>query len=146
MKIWLIYGLIVAVFWGIYIVFSKIATSEKHLGVNPSYVSLFMLIGIATVFIGRIVYEGKVVIPQSKIGILFGILSGIFWALGMILSLEALKAGADVSKLVPIYNINTLIAVLLGIILLHEIPSGEEIIKVIVGTMLITVGAILISS
>ena len=78
MQTWLIYGSIAALLWGSYIVAAKVATSEKYFGINPSYVSLFMLIGIATVFIGSIIYEGKFVMPQNPAGIslksAFGIL------------------------------------------------------------------------
>ncbi len=145
MQTWLIYGLIAALFWGSYIVASKVATSEKYFGINPSYVSLFMLIGIAVVFIGSVIYEGKFVMPQNTNGIGFGVLAGVLWGLGMIVSLKAITAGADVAKLTPIYNTNTLIAVLLGIILLHELPTAGEAIKVIVGAILIVIGAILVS-
>jgi|SRR3989344_2879656 len=145
MQIWLMYGILAAFFWGSYIIAAKVATSEKYFGVNPAYVSLFMLIGIAVVFIGGMIHEGNFIMPQSKVGIGFGVLAGVLWGLGMLASLKALTLGADVAKLTPIYNINTLIAVLLGIILLHELPTAEEMIKVIIGAILIVIGAILVS-
>jgi len=57
----------------------------------------------------------------------------------------AFSAGAEVAKLVPIYNTNTLIAVILGLLLLHEVPAVDERIKVIIGAILIVIGGILVS-
>jgi len=145
MQTWLIYGILAAILWGSYIVAAKVATSQKYFGVNPSYVSLFMLIGIAIVFIGSVIYEGKFVMPQSNIGIGLGILAGALWALGLVVSLKALTIGADVAKLTPIYNTNTLVAVLLGIVLLNEVPLSGDRVKVIIGAILIVIGAILVS-
>ncbi len=145
MTTWLAYGVLAAIFWGSYIIAVKVATSEKYFGINPSYVSLFMLIGIAIVFILNIIFEGEFAMPKNKIGICFGILAGVLWGLGMLFSLKALTTGADVARLTPIYNINTLVAVLLGIILLHELPNAGELIRVVAGAILIIVGAILVS-
>lgn len=41
---------------------------KKYFRINPSYVSLLMLIGIAVIFIGSVIYEGKFALPKSKIG------------------------------------------------------------------------------
>lgn len=144
MQTWLIYGVLAAFFWGSYIIAAKVATSEKYYGINPSYVSLLMLIGVAIIFVGSVVYEGKFAMPESKTGIAFGILAGILWGLGMVASLRALSSGADIARLAPIYNTNTLVAVLLGIILLHELPAGWAIVKVLIGAVLIIIGAVLV--
>lgn len=58
----------------------------------------------------------------------------------------ALVNKADVSRLVPIFNTNTLVAVALGMILLKELPAGTEKIKVVIGAILIVVGGVLVSS
>jgi len=145
MQTWLIYGILTSIFWGCYILASKVATSEKYFGLKSSHVSLLMLIGIAIVVTANLIYEGKSPFPKSKLGIGFAVLAGILWALGITFSLKALNAGADVSKLTPIYNTNTLIAVILGIILLKEIPAANQMIKVVLGAICIVIGAILVS-
>jgi uncharacterized membrane protein len=145
MQTWLVYGLIAALLWGGYIVVAKVATSEKYFGINSSYVSLLMLIGIAVVFIANTIYEGKFELPQNTGGMAIGILAGALWALGMVVSLKAIAAGADVAKLTPIYNTNTLVAVILGIIILNELPSADNMLRVLAGAVLIVIGAILVS-
>ena len=49
------------------------------------------------------------------------------------------------SQLAPIYNANTIIAVILGIILLKEIPNASQMIRIIIGAVMIVVGAVLVS-
>jgi transporter family protein len=145
MQAWLIYGILAAVFWGSYIIVSKVATSGKYFGVNSAWFSMFMLLGIAVVFIGSAIYEGGLSAPQSSTGLALSSVAGVLWALGMFVSVKALSAGADVSKLNPIYNTNTLIAVLLGILVLQEVPAAHDALRVIAGAVLIVVGAILVS-
>jgi uncharacterized membrane protein len=144
MPTWIIFGIIASLCWGAYAVVSKVAISEKYFGINSAWAALFMLIGIAIVFIFNVIKEG-VPMPTSKGGISFAIFAGFIWALGIYFSLKAISIGADVSKLTPLYNTNTLIAVLLGILLLHELPKAADAIRVIIGAILIVVGAILTS-
>jgi transporter family protein len=142
---WLIYAILAAIFWGSYIIASKVATSPKYFGINQNVAGLLMLLGIAIVFIVNFIFGHNLKMPQNKSAIFFGILAGILWAMGMVASLKALKIGADVSRLVPIFNTNTLIAVLLGIILLGEIPKAAAMVKVIIGAILIVLGSILVA-
>jgi len=71
---------------------------------------------------------------------LMGILPGVVWALGMAAALFAVSRGALVSKLVLIYNTNTLVAVFLGAVLLREVPHGGELMRVVAGAVLVTIG------
>ena len=144
MPTWIIFGIIASLCWGSYIIASKVATSEKYFGINPAWAALFMLVGVAIVFIIGAIKEG-VPVPVSKPGIGFAILSGFLWGLGMYVSLKAISIGADVSKLTPLYNTNALVTVLLGIVLLHELPKAGDIVRVVIGAVLIIVGAILVS-
>ncbi len=145
MQNWLIYGIMAAFFWGSYIVATKIAISEKYFGINHLYIAVFMLVGIAIVFIGNILYQGEFAFPENKLGIVVGVSAGVLWALGMSMSFIALEKGADVAKLAPIYNLNTLIAVVLGILFLHELPNKDELLRVLLGSVMIVIGAILVS-
>ena len=70
---------------------------------------------------------------------------GAFWAVGALIQLTALKGGADVSRLTPIYNMNTLLVVFLGIILLKELPDASNMLRVAAGAVLIVAGGILVS-
>ena len=146
MQDWIIYGILASLFWGSFIVSTKVATDEKYFGINSNYVPIFMLVGIGAVFIGSLVHSGNFAMPASRLGIGFAIFAGVLWGLGMIVSIKAIAIGAPVAKLTPIYNTNTLVAVFLGAVLLHELPSSAAMIKVIIGSILIVIGAVLVSS
>ena len=145
MENWLIYGLATSLFFGVFAISNKVATSEKYYGLNPSAASIFMGIGILAVFVGFALYGGNFAMPKSIPGAGYGLLSGIMWGAGMVFVLKALSSGADVAKLVPIYNTNTLVAVILGIVLLKEIPVASAILKVLAGAILILIGSVLVS-
>lgn len=172
MPTWLIYGFTSALLWGTYTIFSKIVTSEKYLKIDASNASLLMLAGIVLVFLtfflikanslsfgmkglGFILVFGIIFyimfalkssgVDLSLPVVSFGLLQGCFWALGMVFTFLAFSSGAEASRLVPIYNTNTLVAVFLGIVFLHELPMPDERAKVITGAVMIIIGSILIS-
>jgi len=73
------------------------------------------------------------------------LIAGITWGLGFLAVAVAIAQKADIARLAPIYNTNTLLAVLLGIIFLKEIPNASQIFRVIAGAVLIVIGSILVS-
>ena len=80
--------------------------------------------------------------PETK-GL--ALIAGIIWGLGFLAVAIAIAQKADVARLAPIYNTNTLLAVLLGIIFLKEIPDASQIFRVVAGAVLIVTGAVLVS-
>jgi uncharacterized membrane protein len=166
------YGLISSLFWGAYPVVLKIVTSEKYLKVQSTNASLLMFAGIMIVFLLFFLTRTESLSNLMRIGgftlmaiiivyvifalkqtglavtpavLIMGSLSGALWATGMIFTFFALSAGAEAAKLVPIYNTNTLIAVFLGIAMLHELPAPDARIKVVTGAALIVIGSIMVS-
>ena len=98
------------------------------------------------VVLGYVIYAIKQMGVQISFPVLgFGFLQGILWAGGMVLAFLAFSSGADAAKLVPIYNTNTLIAVMIGLFALHEVPAPDERLKVVTGALLIVIGGILIN-
>ena len=73
------------------------------------------------------------------------IIAGAVWAVGMIAVAIAISQKADVARLAPIYNVNTILAALMGIIFLKEIPDVSQMIRVIGGAVLVVIGAIMVS-
>lgn len=70
---------------------------------------------------------------------------GLSWVLGMIMVSVALsKYGASVSKLAPLYNMNTLIVVILGLIVFSEWKNVSPV-QLIVGTLMILGGCVLVT-
>ncbi|MFA5228426.1 MAG: hypothetical protein WC446_01570 [Candidatus Paceibacterota bacterium] len=172
MPTWLMYGLISSLFWGTYTVISKVVTSEKYLKIDSANASLLMLAGIVLIFLTFFLIKANnlsmtmkglgvilifiiityILFVLKEIGvnltlpvISFGLLQGILWGLGMVFTFLAFSSGAEAARLVPIYNTNTLIAIFLGIVFLHELPAPDERIKVVTGALMIVVGSILIS-
>lgn len=76
---------------------------------------------------------------------ILAILPGCIWALGMCAVLFAISKEAPISKLAIVYNTNTLVAVVLGVVFLKEALCGAELFRVVIGGLLVTVGIILAS-
>lgn len=145
MKSWIVYSLLAMVAWGSYIVVAKIATAEKYCGLSPRFSAMLMYAGIGLAFVFYWLSasgEGRALTTGSTIA---GVSAGLLWGLGMIFSLRAIEAGADVARLAPIYNCNTLVAVLLGILVLREIGDVSQIIRVLAGSVLIVIGGVLVA-
>lgn len=172
MPSWLLYGFASSLCWGTDAIMSKIVTSEKYLNIDPMYSSLLMLTGIATAFmLFFLIKNGGMSLSLKIAGVIllllvfayvftclvqagiaitlpvifFGVMQGFLWGAGMIFTFLAFSGGVDASKLVPIYNTNTLVSVLLGLLFLHELPAPDERFKVVSGACLIVVGSILVS-
>jgi uncharacterized membrane protein len=145
MKTWLIFALLAMLCWSAYIVIAKVATSAKYCGLGPKWASILMVVGIIAVF-GVYAAMSKEVKPVITAGsATVGIMTGVLWALGMLFSFFAFATGSDVSRLVPIFNCNTLIAVLLGILVLHEAPDFAGAVKLLAGSVLIVLGGVLVA-
>ncbi|MFH0927311.1 MAG: EamA family transporter [Candidatus Micrarchaeota archaeon] len=146
MEKWLLFGILASLCWGTYVVLQKVSVSGKYFGIVNSVFLLLMLAGIAVVFLGDVIASGqKLELPASPLALLVAVGAGALWALGIVFATLALSGGADVAKLVPIYNTNTLVAVFLGIVLLGEVPSSANQIKVLIGAIMIIAGGILVS-
>ena len=142
---WLILALVSFFAWGTYNVIAKIVTNKDYFGLSPQTTGVMMLIGIAIVFGGYFLLQPQE-LPSNPTILGLAILIGIIWAIGQLFAFIVLSQGAPVSKITPIYNSNTLIAVFLGIVLLNELPNKQDVAKVVVGAILIVAGAFLVSS
>ena len=112
----LIGGLLPAVFYGISGVFAKPAT-EAGIGMGL----YIMLIGLAVSLTGLFIYGFS---PDNTISMRSGIFTvavGLTWAIGAAGVAVALASyQVPVSRLVPLYNMNTLVAVLLGLVIFSQ--------------------------
>ena len=76
----------------------------------------------------------------------FGFSSGVFAAIGIALvGLTIIKYGTPLSQLVPIYNINTLFAVLLALVVFSE-WQNVNVSTLMIGTLMVTTGAIFVAN
>ncbi|MBE9080215.1 hypothetical protein IQ241_23495 [Romeria aff. gracilis LEGE 07310] len=136
----LVGGLLPALCYGIAGLFSKTST-DAGMPVG----SHLVFIGLAVSSVGGIfnqVFPGKVpsamaIVSSSTLGAIWGLGTGCV-ALGLIFY------QAPMAKLTPLYNMNTLIGVILALILFAEWKSVNVGI-LLAGTFLICVGGILVA-
>ena len=141
MQSWIIYGLIAAFFFGLNTILYKAAQQKGNF--SPYYGLLMFGIGTMIVLVAFFLFKPSFEFECKSSGL--AIIAGAVWAVGMIMVAIAISQKADIARLAPIYNINTILAVLMGIIFLKEIPDASQMIRVIGGAVLIVIGAILVS-
>ena len=141
MENWIVYGVIAAIFFGINTVIFKIAIQKGNL--NPAYASLAF--GVGTLITFLIYYFANPGWQFEWKSTSIAVFAGVTWAIGMIAIAIAISQKGNIAQLAPIYNTNTIIAVILGIILLKEIPDMSQIIRIVIGAVMIVIGAVLVS-
>ncbi|MBI4452659.1 EamA family transporter [Candidatus Woesearchaeota archaeon] len=138
---WIAYGLIAAFFFALNTIIYKIAQQKGNF--SPYYGVLMFAIGIIIVAGAFFLFKPSFEFEWKSSGL--AIVAGAIWAIGMLAVAIAISQKAEVARLAPIYNINTILAVLMGIIFLKEIPDVSQMIRVIGGAVLVVIGAILVS-
>lgn len=134
-------GFLPAILFGISGVFQKVS-SKAGIATGP----YLAIIGLTTLCMGGIfIFVEKDATINSRSAIYSG-LFGVFWSLAIGLIAIALRRyNAQISQLVPLYNMNTLVAVVLGLIVMAE-WSHISVPKIIVASALIIVGGIIAAS
>lgn len=133
-------GIAPAVILGFFIVFQKLATRN---GAGPG--EFLLILGVVSAIIGGVLHFTGGTSQFTLSGTAWTVLSSGCWALSMGGVAYALfKYHIPVSKLNPIFNTNTLTAVILGILFLGE-WSQINAINVFIGAILIISGAIIVS-
>ena len=135
---YIIGGIIPAVLLGVYSILQKAAAQR---GISPGM--MLMVIGISAVTVGavycRLTQETRI---STASGILAG-LSGLVWAVATCLvAIGMTRFQAPISKLVPLYNMNTLVAVILGLLIFAEWKSVHSW-QLLAGSVLIVIGGTL---
>ena len=139
---WIFYGLFASLFFGINAVVYKVAAVNG--GLNPYYAGVFYAAGIfITVLVAYLLKFSAPTTNYKWLGL--ALIAGVIWGLGFIMTAVAISNHADISRLAPLYNTNTLIAVILGVVLLKEIPSAASVWRVVLGAVLVVAGSILVS-
>lgn len=141
MESWIFYGIIAAIFFGINTVIFKVAIQKGNL--NPGYASLAYGIGIMITLL--IYYFANPSWQFEWKSTSMAVVAGMTWAVGALALAIALSQKGNIAQLAPIYNTNTIIAVVLGIFLLKEIPNMSQMIRIVIGTVMIVAGAVLVS-
>ena len=134
-------GIVPAILFGVGGFFVKASNQE---GISISYFILFSGIGILIISIlAFIVFEGKLINLKSG---MYAFLVGVTWALGMFLVTMALtKYNPPMSIISPLNSTACFVTVLLALIMFSE-WKNLHIMRLVVGTVLIVVGAMLVST
>ena len=133
-------GFVPALGYALFAICTKYATTS---GIGPG--ASLAVVGLATALVGAVFH---LVLPATAIttrGVLWAGASGLLWAAGTgFVSLALMRYGIPVSKLNPIYNTNTLLAVVLGLVVFSEWKQ-VDVIKLSLGALLILAGSLLVA-
>ncbi|NEQ49235.1 MAG: hypothetical protein F6K11_03755 [Leptolyngbya sp. SIO3F4] len=134
-------GLLPALFYGVSSVFAKSSTNA-----GMSVGGHLLVIGVAISITGIVfnfVLPGDI---PSLFAVTSSSLQGLFWGLGTgCVVLGLVQYEAPLAKLVPIYNMNTLVTSGLALVIFSEWQNVNPI-QLLAGVGLIVVGGILVSA
>ena len=142
---WFLTGVIASLIYGVCAVSFKYLLSEKYLGASPTWALIGMGIGWSVIgLVGARIWQTAA--HQTTLSALgWGIPVGLLNGIATLMIMRALSNPlTNVSQLVPIYNTNTLVAFVLGILLFKELPMGPDLYRNLAGALLIVVGSVLI--
>ncbi|MFK7795735.1 MAG: hypothetical protein AB8B89_10340 [Gammaproteobacteria bacterium] len=137
----LIGGFLPAFIYGGSAIFQKLST---NIGISISMYLIAVGIGVVVAGIGFYFFDNSIAfsIKASSYAGIFGLTWGI--ASGLV-AYSLLHYKTPISQLVPLYNMNTLVAVLLALLIFSE-WKDLHIIKLISGSILIVIGAIFVAN
>ena len=133
-------GLVPAVLFGINGVLNKVAVLE---GIGmPVY---FIFIGMGAIIVGLITTWYSRDHRRSAVAVWAAVGAGVSWSLAVMGSVYAIGVlQVPLSKLVPLYNMNTLIAVILAFWIFQEHRS-VRVPSLLLGSVLIVVGGTIVT-
>jgi uncharacterized membrane protein len=137
----LIGGLLPAVLFGVASTFQKTA-ARAGIGTGQYLIA----IGSVVLFIGTVVTVAQSNGTATRAGVAWACGYGVLWsaAIGCIV-LALARYDANISQLVPLYNLNTLVAVAIGMVVLGE---WRDVVpwRVVAGAVLAVAGGVLVAT
>lgn len=129
-------GMLPAVLLGLASIFQKLSTTAG-IGLGP----LLIVIGLTSTAVGAVFCaDGDWTWTRGGTG--YAVLFGVCWATATgCVGLALKKYGAQISQLVPLYNMNTLIAVVIGLIAFAEWRTVQPL-RISLAAVLIVSGGI----
>lgn len=131
-------GVLPALLLGLTGIFQKLSTNAR-IGTGPFLIG----VGITTAVVGGafMLLERDVTVSQKSA--LYTFLFGLVWAIAIgCIAIALRRFDGQISQLVPLYNMNTLVAVLIGLVVLAEWRTVDPR-KLAVAAVLIVAGGIL---
>ncbi len=133
-------GVLPAIMLGLAGIFQKFS-ANGGIGTGPFLIG----VGVTTVIVGSVflLVEKQTSVTVQSGG--FTVLYGLVWATATgFIALSLSRYGAQISQLVPLYNMNTLVAVLLGLLIFAEWRHVDPW-KLLAAAVLIVAGGVLAS-
>ena len=137
----LIGGFLPALIYGGSAIFQKLSTT---IGISISMYLIAVGIGVVVAGVGFYLFDNTTVFSlkagsyAGMFGLTWGIASGL-------VAYSLLNFSVPISQLVPLYNMNTLVAVLLALLIFSEWKDLNTM-KLISGSVLIVIGAIFVAN
>lgn len=139
----LIGGVLPALMFGVAGLMQKL-TARTGVGLGP----YLLFIGVGVLVMGALLTMGTTGPARAITGkgaLLSGAL-GIFWALGTwLVAVGISQYAAPLAKLAPLYNMNTLVVVVLALVVFAEFKD-VDVSKLVAGAALIVVGGTLVAN
>lgn len=134
-------GILPALLFGVSGVLQK-ASMQAGIGIGPYLLCIAVgVFGTGAVFSG--LTSERLVSPTSGA---YALLIGVVWSLSMGLVALALNTyQAPLAKLAPLYNMNTLVVVLIALVVFAEWKEVSSL-KLLIGTILIIIGGTLVAN
>ncbi len=133
-------GVLPALLLGMTGVFQKLSANAR-IGTGP----FLIIAGITTALVGGVfmLLERDTTVGQKSA--LYTVLFGLVWAVAIgFIGIALRRFDGQISQLVPLYNMNTLVAVLIGLVILGEWQTVDPR-KLAVAAILIVIGGVLAS-
>lgn len=138
----LIGGLLPALFFGLSGVLAKAATQGNAIGLGL----YLILVGLAAALVGLLFYlvgPGETVALRSGV---YASLVGATWGIAAgLVAFALLRYRIPIAALVPLYNMNTLVAVVIGLVWFAEWKEVNAV-KLVIGSLCIVVGGSLVAT
>jgi len=137
----LVGGIIPAILFGISGICQKL--SNQHGISTGAYV---VSVGLGVVLVGVVLCLFNTSQTANVKSIVPAVTMGLCWGVGVLLvSMAISKYGTKLSVLAPLYNMNTLVTVVGALILFSE-WKDLNVVKLIIGALLIVAGGVLVST
>lgn len=134
-------GLLPALFFGVAGVCQK--WSNQHGITTGAYL---VSIGIGVVLVGAVLWAVNTDQKFNTAAIVPAVGMGVSWGIGVVLvALGISKYGSPISQLAPLYNMNTLVTVVIALFVFAE-WKDVHLVKLLFGALFIIIGGVLVSS
>ena len=134
-------GLLPAFIYGGSAIFQKLST---NIGIS---ISIYLIsVGVGVAFAGAALYLLDHSTPFSIKASSYAGMFGLTWGIASgLVAYSLLQYKVPISQLVPLYNTNTLVAVLLALLIFSE-WKDLHVVRLLSGSLLIVIGAIFVAN